>query len=84
MPRIEPLKNTSAEGATFPNSLNAIGRCSAGEDFFADNFIVRGGKVITGMDEIRDDIEATIIEGDCLEQEIDMNIEKLNETKIIE
>ena len=36
------------------------------------------------MDEIRDDIEATIIEGDCLEQEIDMNIEKLNETKIIE
>ena len=56
----------------------------AQEDYYADNFIVRGGKVITGMDEIRDDIEATIIEGDCLEQEIDMNIEKLNETKIIE
>lgn len=56
----------------------------AQEDYYADNFIVRGGKVITGMDEIRDDIEATIIEGDCLEQEIDMNIEKLNENKIIE
>lgn len=52
--------------------------------YYADNFIVRSGNVITGMDEIGDDIEATIIEGNCLEQEIDMSIEKLNEEKIIE
>ena len=51
---------------------------------YAENYIVRDGRMITGMDEIKDDIMASVIEGDCLEKEIDMNIKMLNNEQIEE
>lgn len=42
------------------------------------SFVVRDGKMTTGDAEIRAEIEAAILEGQCLEREIDMRISMLN------
>lgn len=46
---------------------------------YADNYIVRDGHTITGMPEIKADIDASVMDGDCLEHEIDMGIRMLND-----
>lgn len=46
---------------------------------YADNYIVRDGRIITGMPEIKADIDASVMDGDCLENEIDMGIRMLND-----
>lgn len=46
---------------------------------YADNYIVRDGRTITGMPEIKADIDASVMDGDCLENEIDMGIRMLND-----
>ncbi len=50
----------------------------AGPSLYAGSFVVRDGMLITGDDEIKGDIEATILEGDCLDAEIDTRIAMLN------
>lgn len=54
------------------------------DNLYAENYIVRDGRLITGMDEIKADIDASVLEGDFLEQEIEMNIRMLNTEQIAE
>lgn len=50
----------------------------AGPSLFAGSYVVRDGRMITGDDEIRGDIEATLLEGNCLDAEIDTRIAMLS------
>lgn len=42
------------------------------------SFVVHNGRTITGTDEIRSEIEATLLDGDCLDREIDMRMSMLS------
>ena len=48
---------------------------------YAGSYIVRDGKKITGEEEIRNDVQATLIEGMCLDNEIDMRMAALDKER---
>lgn len=49
---------------------------------YADCFVTRDGKVISGDEEIKGDVDAAIADACCLEQEIDFNMQMLNQPNI--
>lgn len=45
---------------------------------YEGSYVMRDGKIMTGDAEIRAEIEAAILDGECLEREIDLRISMLN------
>lgn len=51
---------------------NRVEKITTGTSPYYGSYIVRDGRTITGNDEIISDVQATLIEGQCLDAEIDM------------
>lgn len=51
---------------------NRVEKITTGNSPYYGSYIVRDGCTITGNDEILSDVQATLLEGQCLDAEIDM------------